>query len=466
MEAQIEHILDESVYKNIIQKNDIYTDINLKALKIVADYIIKNKRILTGGMAIDSALRKKGDHIYDEDTIPDYDFFSPVFHIDAYNIGNELVDAGLPNINVINAMHISTMRVRTNFITVADITYMPHNIYKNLPTLKYKKFRIIHPEYQYIDQHRSISLPYENPPWETILNRCEKDMKRYDLLYNKYELPVEIISKKDFGFSEYKLGTDELKNQCIGGFGALLYWVNEARKLGFKIDKMVPHLDGTIDEKKINIKIPKKSHGFTLFSDNLWDFLENLKFKKTDIKWYNALLDKLPRKIHISDMWEVFDNRGSLISAHKPWKTNIYFTNLSYIMVYSLTYYFIYKHIKPNDAYLYNFYISYILCRDIIMWASDKYIETPRDEYMKFLPTASVYGAHNWSESYLLYREQFNIQVGDAPKANILYKPKRAYPEVGKKTDVSLYKFDPKKSPIYQFDGKPTEIFYPTNPAT
>ena len=39
-----------------------------------------------------------------------------------------------------------------------------------------------------IDQHRALSLPYENPPWEVVMHRWKKDAKRYDLLYSIYPL--------------------------------------------------------------------------------------------------------------------------------------------------------------------------------------------------------------------------------------------------------------------------------------
>ena len=105
---------DAQVYKTIIFNTDSDKNMVLKALEIVKLFIIKNKRILVGGMSIDLALRKKGKQLYPDNTLPDYDFFSPEFHRDAYNIACELSGAGLNNISVINAYHASTMRVRSN----------------------------------------------------------------------------------------------------------------------------------------------------------------------------------------------------------------------------------------------------------------------------------------------------------------------------------------------------------------
>ena len=455
---QLNKILDKSVYNNIVLKNDINTKSINKALILVKKYIIKHKKILVGGMSIDMALRKKGSKLYSDDEIPDYDIIIPTFHIDAYDIANILIKNGLSNIGVIGGLHPSTMRVRVNFIPVMDCTYIPKNLYNILPTLDYGKFIIIHPFYQYIDQHLSLSMPYKDPPRETIMNRWEKDMTRYDLLYKKYPLLNENPQKQDFGSYEFKFKTNQFKHQCLGGFVALIYWTNLARNMGFKNKYMPQNTGGIINEHKIEINISTKTHGFTLFSDNLWGFMEKLQEKRTSIEWINAILDKLPRKILISNKWEIFDNKGSLITAHKPWKIDVWVTNIQYIMNYMLTYYIIYKYTNKIDM-IYNFYISYLICRDIIIWASNKYYESSNDKYLKFLPTAEIYGSDNWSTSYLLSRQKIKIQLKEEKDPHILYTPKNAYPE--KEIEDIFYTFDPTKSPIYQFDGKETGMFNP-----
>ena len=60
------------------------------AFETVKLLIIERKRILVGGMSIDYALKKKGYLLYDDNEIPDYDFFSPEFHKDAYDLAKVL----------------------------------------------------------------------------------------------------------------------------------------------------------------------------------------------------------------------------------------------------------------------------------------------------------------------------------------------------------------------------------------
>ena len=119
----------------------------LICLGLVKKYIARENLIVVGGMAIDMSLRLKGHKLYDDGILPDYDFFSPRHSVDAYNIAEMLYKAGMRNITVINANHVSTMRVRVNYEVVADVTYIPANVYKSLPTLQYKDLRVIHPPF-------------------------------------------------------------------------------------------------------------------------------------------------------------------------------------------------------------------------------------------------------------------------------------------------------------------------------
>ena len=175
--------MTEKYYENLVIKNDKFTQDTQLALGIVKKYIIENKLIVVGGMSIDYALRLKGSKLYDDDSLPDYDFYSYQYNFDAYQIAERLHSIGLNHVSVINANHTSTMRVRVNYTVVADVTYVPKNIFDSLPFIMYRGIKIIHPHYQIIDQHRSLSMPYENTPWEVITHRWEKDAIRYEVLY-------------------------------------------------------------------------------------------------------------------------------------------------------------------------------------------------------------------------------------------------------------------------------------------
>ena len=218
---------DADDYETLLFEHDPQKDKILAAMELVKKYIISNKRILTGGMAIDMAMREKGKQLYKDNKIPDYDFYSPAFHVDAYTIG-EMLSKKFDDISVIQARHISTMRVRVNFVVVADITYIPQEIYDKIPTFTFKGMEIVHPFYQMIDQHLALSLPLENPPMETIMGRWKKDIERYDLLNEHYPLNYNVnVDIKST--TKYNIPLKSLDDHCITGVAGVLFWFNIAK---------------------------------------------------------------------------------------------------------------------------------------------------------------------------------------------------------------------------------------------
>ena len=259
-------------YKDLtILKSDDFNTIN-KALTIAQKFIRNSNCILVGGQAIDFALRLKDDSIYENELLMDLDVISDTYFQYAYDLATILKRAGINNISVINALHPSTMKVRVNFKDTLDITYVPKNIMDNIPTLWYKGYRIIHPHYQMIDQHRALSYPYENAPRETILIRPEKDMERYDKLYKHYPLrilgPTSIIELKDITIPLYILD-----NQCISGFAALSYWITEAKSLGFQSTYLG---SSSISNNEFKCRIPHDAF-ISIYSDDIKDLYERIK---------------------------------------------------------------------------------------------------------------------------------------------------------------------------------------------
>jgi hypothetical protein len=453
--------INNKFYDDLIVKKSTHYDEILHALDIVKKFIIREERVLTGGMSIDYSLKLKNHKgIYDENTLPDYDFFSPQHHIDAYELGLWLYRKGFRNISIINALHPSTMRVRVNFTAVADITYVPKHILDHIPTLRYMGFVIVHPHYQMIDQHRALSFPYENAPWETIMSeRPKKDMKRYDLLYEYYPLRLLNIKDKHIELKEYAIPKELLQNQCITGFFALNHWIKIANSLDFKSD--LDFGSYQIDNDSVKYSIPLDSHGISLYSDNLHEVYKLIKnvYKPTEERFYNRFLDKLPRKIILDNRWELLENNQK-ITAHNEFE-NIYFANLQNIMMYLLVNYIILMKIK-NIKRGYSFYIGYIQCRNLITWATNKYyVSTNNDTksiLKKFLPTAETYGVRNLGESSIVSRHNFDIKnktKSIAEKGKYL-QPNNAYDRDMQRNwlDKRFYNFDVKKSEIFDFDGE------------
>lgn len=208
---------------DIIRSRDIDKDMIQSALKIVKDFIIERDLIVFGGMAIDGALRLKGSSIYVDNQLPDYDCLSDNSVNNAYDLGEILFNSGFEDIKVIRAIHVETMRVRVNLISVMDIGYIPTEYFKKYKTLRYDGLRILHPDIQRIDMHSAFSFPLQNAPKEDIFHRWSRDIVRFNLFEHYYPikenkmdytfitktftLPINITDKKYafHGFMAYAL---------------------------------------------------------------------------------------------------------------------------------------------------------------------------------------------------------------------------------------------------------------------
>jgi hypothetical protein len=468
------HEINYEHYENIITKKSRYYGDTVKVLEIVKKFLVREQRILVGGMAIDMALKLKDPNsgIYGDDILPDYDFYSATHFKDAYNLAEWLYRTGFRNISVINGLHPSTMRVRVNFIDAADITYVPKSILDHIPTLKYKGFNIIHPHPQMIDQHRALSYPYENAPWETIMGKRPKnDMKRYDLLYGQYPLRLLNIKDRTLETRQYSFQLEVFEGQCISGFFALNYWLETAKELGF--DTSYDFGGYSAKGDMLDYTIPLDSHGITIYSDNIEELHKMImnvyKFKKrnTETRFYNRFLDKLPRKIIIDNEFELMDNNQKIAAHEVDLGKKIHVANLQTVMMYLMVNYILLMKIK-NIKRGYSFYVGYLECRNLIGWASKKYYGTTnanlKAKLVRFFPTHEVYGARNLSESYIVAKHKFDVKNRMIrPDEGPTYaQPSHVYDRdlTRMSAPKKYFDFDVKSSEVFDFDGGQTQPFF------
>ncbi len=410
--------LTDPIADNRYFKNKYYDELE-ECYKVVEDFIKRNKRILVGGMAIDFALKNKGSFLYKKNKI-DYDFLSPDFHRDAYQLG-EILAEKFGSISVIGALHASTMRVRYKFMPVADITYMPNNFYEKMATVDYMGFRCVHPHLQMIDQMRSIVYMAENPPRESFFgDRIVKDIKRFCMLAKLYPIISRDIPSST---KSVKIPIKFLKGNCIGGIAAGAYWFN---KLKIKSDLSFAK------EKEHVIVSMYENDRITIYSDHPDELvaliLEELTIK-TPIKKYKAILDKLPERTIITCLdhtYEIIDSSTSLVLADKVDEFHV--IHLYGVMMYLLI----------LDAYIEPQQILETFFKVIFKDFTDNVPALPRD--------VIFYGTNNWSEPYLL-----SLKKGIPGFKPML--PRNGYPEKNKPISPEAYEFDPTKSDILQKDG-------------
>lgn len=463
-----QNIKDCENYEFIVFKQHMFKNQLEKALDIVKEYIINNKLIITGGMAIDLALKCKGSSLYSDNVLPDYDFYSPNFKDDAYKIGQILCELDIGDVDVINAFHSSTMRVRLNFEPVADITYIPKNLYDKIPIIKYTDGRIIeHPHYKMINMHRSLSYPYENSPYDVILHRFNKDMKRYDILYSHYPITdTKLINWKDVIKIEKNkminvyIPLSILKEECLCGFVALDYWSkkNKNKSLTIKNNQVMfssPNLSPLRIDILSDDPISLKDKILKIYND------PNIK-----IIYRNETLDNIPASINIdikqkniSITYYIMDNRGHLTSAiqdkSKELK-NIYIVNLQFLMQQFLASFFFTENIK-DDFKVANIW-AYKQSFDLVKEASDSIYDDNNkliEKYKDFLPTDNVFGKYNINKTDIDRQAGYLSFIGEKKLSKVRSRPFNIYPKLHNKCkiDNKTKNFEINKSWLFNIDG-------------
>lgn len=470
-----DQISDPKVFEYIVFQHDPKKDLMLKSLDLVKDFIIERKLIITGGMAIDFALKLKGTKLYDDNTLPDYDFFSSEHSNHAYELGKILCEQ-LPKlfpdediyIDVIPALHVTTMRVRVNYTSVADITYLPPKVFDTIPVLEYgsdnKKLRFRHPHIQMIDQHRALSLPYEHAPREVILHRWKKDMKRFDMLYKYYPIEGKDQSGEIDKYQEIYLEPELLKDCCIGGFAALYLLLKREQKIS---TIKLPIFDGKLEPLVINSDQQEKIVG---------RFIDY--FKSYKIKYYNQYLDILPskyvlivdvpeqKKLHNINSLKKDDKKlfetlgGSNDINEKSNKLEIHIYDTSNQLVAAE------PHMNFHIADAQNL-LAYFLSMHFI---TDKTIDQSsyyKDAYRTIAelvenkirpPTFLVYGKTNIGIEHILQRAETLSWNKEIPRIKVILKPGRYHPDESKNCTIppNLGDFVYEESPLYVIDGLET----------
>ena len=281
--------------------------------------------------------------------------------------------------------------------------------------MEYDGIHFEHPHFKMINQHRALSLPYENAPFEVINHRWLKDMKRFDMLWELY--PVTFNDKIQPTMSNI---SDIPDGVCLMGFTALSHIMHEAKKHKYA---------GIGCELEWGKTIGKTS----LLSNNIDDVIVDLKL--VDYKIYNEILDNIPQRIE-SDKYVIYDTYGLRISAHNAGR--YYIANLQYLMSV-----FLYND-TPQDKW------GYAICVSLI-----KFVENCDDTDLKkmILPSADVYGNVTVTKDYMYHRG-----IGKRPKN--IYFTKADGNTVCALPDID---FEPSENILYKIDGKQTDELFTRN---
>lgn len=448
-------------------KNELQT-----ALNIVKQFIIDNELIIVGGMAIDLALQTKGKYLYDEYEIPDYDVYSDKFLQHAEELTNIFCKKKYQNTSMISAIHNTTIRIKVYNYTVFDITYVPHNIFKILPTFQYLNLKVISPQYQKIDQYNSLSFLFEKTGVGfNIEHRFLKDLERNQLLVNNFPLKNNISkiiqNKKTNILNDIFILTNNIDSKenyfdangifCIHGVQAYhLYYLT--------MEKIVKKINNKVSNQLFSECIKDISDEFEdtyISSNNEIDTVKKMFQNKYDNlleTYYNKTLDIYPGILNLKNKNKninILDNFGRLLSVNKLYYDNkeIIVSNIYYLQSYFLIMYYI--HNKKESLLYYNSLLKFILINQYLL----KNFNT---EYLKILDelklnpnifhiSLNTFGTKNYPSYYYYFVNNYNHVSKYKSKINL--KPKNNYP-IFPNCKLSNQRFSTDNSILFQIDGK------------
>lgn len=217
---------EEKMGRRVVNSEDVQ-----KIIDIVEEFIKRKKLICYGGTAINNILPEE-DRFYNKEVeVPDYDFFSQNALSDAKELADIYFKKGFIDVEAKSGQHHGTYKVYVNYMAVADITYLPKQIFMAIKSDAISVGGIMYapPNFLRMSMYLELSRPAGD------ISRWEKVLKRLALLNKNY--PITDINCNDVDFQRemedrenedkiYETAKNSLINQGVvffGGFANALY---------------------------------------------------------------------------------------------------------------------------------------------------------------------------------------------------------------------------------------------------
>lgn len=331
---------------------EIY-DIHKAFLDFIKEH--RDQFILTGGMAIDFALKINGQvGIYTNNELKDYDMFTFDMNL-VYELGLFLMSK-FDNIKVINAFHPQTLKVRFNKSDIVDITLLPKKYFDKFllnQTFTYEEFNVITPLFKLADIHKALFSPTRGSPNEAVFHRFKKDMERYCLLC---KILSPVLEKGKYIEVKHDIPNPSF---LIGGF--LAYSIVEAKykevinnsianttsiKNTISINNTVSINGGLkVSAKSISCQVAKGLNPNLILISN---DDSKITVGKKDTCYSPFLDDFIPRSIVTKQAEYHFPNTEITYHQVVLGSNNFNIVNIHYLMLWFLAMYFL----NDDDGYL------------------------------------------------------------------------------------------------------------------
>ena len=246
----------------------VQTDEIKHIIGILEGFLRLKECVCYGGTAINNILPKQ-EQFYDKTVeIPDYDFYTP----HALDYSKKLVDLyienGFEEVEAKSAQHHNTYKVFVNFIPIADVSYMPKELFQSIKKEAIRVAGILYapPNFLRMGMYLELSRPSGD------VSRWEKVMKRLTLLNKNYPLKSYNCEKIDFQrtMENTKISDtlyENIKQTFIdqdvvffGGYALTLYSQYMPKNLKKKLLK-VPDFDVLSEEPLLTAQIVKERLG-------------------------------------------------------------------------------------------------------------------------------------------------------------------------------------------------------------
>ena len=250
----------ERIGKKIVNSPQIQ-----EMIQIVEDFLKRKNLVCYGGQSINEELPEQ-DRFYNKDVdIPDYDFYSPNALNDAKELANIFYGKGYEEVEAKAGQHHGTYKVYVDFIPIADITFLPKELFLSIKREAIRINGILYapPNLLKMGMYLELSRPVGD------ISRWEKVLKRLTLLNKYYPIASKECYKVDFQRemsdttnedTVYETVRNSLVNQGVvffGGYAISLYSKYMPRKLQKKL-KRIADFDVLSNDPETTAQIVKE----------------------------------------------------------------------------------------------------------------------------------------------------------------------------------------------------------------
>jgi hypothetical protein len=232
---------EEKMGRRVVNSDDVQ-----KIIDIVEEFIKRKKMVCYGGTAINNILPEE-DKFYDKAVeVPDYDFFSQNALSDAKELADIYYKKGFLDVEAKSGVHFGTYKVFVNYMAVADITYLPKEIYGVIKkdSISVGGMSYAPPNFLRMSMYLELSRPAGDiSRWEKVLKRLTLLNKNYpitDLNCNNVDFQRK-MENRDNEDKIYETVKNTLINQGVvffGGFANVLYSQYMPKKLRKKLENV------------------------------------------------------------------------------------------------------------------------------------------------------------------------------------------------------------------------------------